>query len=44
MVGCEGWALVTFVVNPRSQSGHLNGRSFVCDLMWISSPLAQPNT
>ena len=34
----------TLVVKPRSQSGHLKGRSLVWDLMWISSPLAHPNT
>ena len=45
MGGCLSFCSCgTLVVNPRSQSGHLNGRSFVCDLMWISSPLAQPNT
>ena len=36
--------LLTLVVKPRSQSGPLKGRSLVWDRMWISSPLAQPNT
>lgn len=36
--------MITLVVNLRSQSEHLKGLSLVCDLMWISSPLAQPNT